>query len=311
VTGVGDRGCARFAPSPTGETHPGTLLAALLAWLDARSRGDRVLLRLEDLDRTRASERLTARMREDLDWFGLDWDRIDRQSDLGAQHEAALDRLEALGALYPCRCSRADRRASGRRSPDGGFAYDNRCRDRALPAGGWRAADEPLRARLPSRRVTLADEGGLDLSQTPADDFGDPVVLRRDGAVAYHLAVVVDDGAAGVTRVVRGRDLATSTATQVLLQELLRLPTPQYRHHLLLLEPRGDKLAKLHGSIGTGALRGRYRADELCGLLAHAAGLAPTAAPVTPAALVPAFSWQRVRTDDRELTWDGHTLALT
>src|SRR4051812_16827302 len=124
----------RFAPSTTGAAHPGTLLSALLVWLDARSRGGRVVLRLEDLDPERSSPGLGAAMVDDLAWLGLEWDAVEVQSELAAQHHAALDRLAGAGALYPCRCSRSERRASGRRAPDGGWAYDNRCRDRPLPA---------------------------------------------------------------------------------------------------------------------------------------------------------------------------------
>src|SRR5690606_25607773 len=122
--------------------------------------------------------------------------------------------------------------------------------------------------------------------------------------------VVVDDAAGGVTRVVRGRDIAPSTATQVVLQGLLELPRPSYRHHLLLLEPRGDKLAKLHGSVPARALRARYRPDELCGILAFAAGLQPDAAPLTPGALLPQFRWDRVASGDRVVTWTGDELRL-
>jgi glutamyl/glutaminyl-tRNA synthetase len=305
-------GVGRTAPSVTGEAHPGTLLSALLAWLDARARGDRFLLRLEDNDHTRDRPGLADALTSDLAWFGLDWDEVVLQSRQRALHEAALDRLAAAGLLYPCRCTRADRSASGRRAPDGGFAYDNVCRGRPLPPGGWRAAreQEPVRAALPDRDVALVDEGGLDLAQHPAREMGDPIVVRRDGALAYHLVVVVDDDAAGVTRVVRGRDIAPSTATHLLLQESLGLARPTYRHHMLLLEPRGDKLAKLHGSVGAAALRARYRAPALCGLLAHAAGLADSAAPVTPAALLPGFTWDRVRQHDAVVRWTGEALEL-
>lgn len=305
-------GAGRTAPSVTGEAHPGTLLSALLAWLDARARGDRFLLRLEDNDHTRDRPGLADALAADLAWFGLDWDEVALQSRHRAAHEAALDRLAAEGLLYPCRCTRADRSAAGRRAPDGGFAYDNVCRGRPLPPGGWRAAreQEPVRAALPDRAVALRDEGGLDLSQHPARDLGDPILVRRDGALAYHLVVVADDDAAGVTRVIRGRDIAPSTATHVILQDLLGLARPTYRHHLLLLEPRGDKLAKLHGSVGAAALRARYRADELCGLLAHAAGLVDTAAPTTPAALLAVFTWARVRDGDVIARWTGTELAV-
>ncbi len=303
-------GCSRFAPSTTGQAHPGTLLAGLLCWLDGRQRGARVLLRLEDLDRTRVERGFVDDMVAALSWFGLDWDEVHVQSERRAGHEAALDALAAAGRLYPCRCSRKQRRAHGRRAPDGGFAYANTCRDRRLPAAGWRAVDEALRVRLDDDQVSVIDDSGLDLSQVPAYDMGDPIVRRRDGVFAYHLAVVVDDAAAGVTRVVRGRDLAASTATQVALQRLLGLATPSYRHHLLLLEPQGDKLAKFHGSVGVDTLRQHYTSAALCGLLAHAAGLIDEPAPCAPRALLADFDWSRVGAVDRVLAWRAPTLVL-
>jgi glutamyl/glutaminyl-tRNA synthetase len=289
---------SRFAPSPTGEAHPGTLLSALLVWLDARARGGRALLRLEDLDRTRVKSTWADQLVEAARWLGLDWDEIVVQSGRSAAHERALDHLADAGRLYPCTCSRAAR-AGGRRAPDGGWAYENTCRDRPLPPGGWRAVDGNVRVRLPDERIELVDDGGLDLSQTPARDMGDPIVRRRDGVIAYQLAVVVDDADAGITDVVRGRDIAPSTATQIMLQRLLGLPTPRYRHHFLLLEQSGDKLAKLHGSIPLSVLRARYTGAELCGVLAHGAGLLDVAHACTPHELVASFSWSRVPERDR------------
>ena len=303
-------GAGRFAPSVTGEAHPGTLLAALLSWLDARARGDRYLLRLEDVDHTRKRPHFAARIEEDLSWLGIDWDDRELQSEARERHGEALDRLQAAGLLYPCRCTRADRVSGGRRAPDGGWAYENRCRGRPLPGGGWRASREPVRVTLPDREVPLTDESGLDLSQRPARDMGDPILVRRDGVLAYQLVVVVDDDAAGVTRIVRGRDIAPSTATQVLLQELLGLPRPAYRHHFLLLEPRGGKLAKLHGSVAARQLRAHYTAPALVGWLAHAAGLAPDPSPTTPSALVARFRWERVRPADLTVRWTGSALEL-
>lgn len=299
----------RFAPSTTGLAHPGTLLSALLVWLDARARGGRALLRLENLDVTRCQPGWADSMIADLGWLGLDWDEVVVQSSRRAGHEAALDALAAAGRLYPCRCTRKDREG-GRRGPDGSWAYPNTCRGRALPAGGWRAADEPLRVQLDDGRLTIADEGGLDLSQDPAHDMGDPLVVRRDGVVAYQLAVVVDDHGSGVDRVVRGRDIAPSTATQVGLQRLLGWPTPTYRHHLLLVAPQGEKLAKLHGSMPATMLRSHHRADELCGILAAGVGLRDRSEPCTPAALLADFDWARVRRDDVEARWaDGLILG--
>jgi glutamyl-tRNA synthetase/glutamyl-Q tRNA(Asp) synthetase len=307
---VSPRETGRFAPSTTGPAHPGTLLAALLCWLDARSRGARLVLRLEDLDPQRARPAWAEGLRADLAWLGLEWDAVELQSGARVRHEAALDALAREGLLYPCGCSRADLRRAGRRAPDGGLAYAGSCRARALPPGGWRASAEPLRARLPGGRVALRDESGLDLSRDPASESGDPVVRRRDGAAAYHLASVVDDAAVGVTRVVRGRDLAPSTAIQVALRARLGLAVPAFRHHLLLLETHQGKLAKLHGSVHLGALRPRYDAPALCGVLAHAAGLLERPEPVRPEALLPGFAWERVAADDRVLRWTGEALRL-
>lgn len=301
------QGVSRFAPSPTGPAHPGTMLAGLLAWLDARSRGDRIHLRLEDLDPDRAKPAWAGQLLAAFEWMGLDWDARCLQSELASAHEDALDRLAGLGLLYPCSCSRSQLRDEARRAPDGHLVYPGTCRTRTLPQpseGGWRASSEPLRVKLPAGRVHPVDEGGLDLSGDPLVDAGDPIVRRRDGAVAYQLAGVVDDAQIGVTRVVRGRDLAPSTATQCALASLLGLAWPIYRHHLLLLEPHGGKLAKLHGSVGFDALRAHMDGAMLVGRLVHAVGLTASDRPVRPAELVYEFDWARVRRADLVVRWD-------
>jgi len=305
------RAIGRFAPSTTGRAHPGTLLAALLCWLDARSRSGRLILRLEDLDPERSRAELVAGLQEDLAWLGLDFDEVQLQSVARARHESALDELAARGRLYPCACSRTELRAHGVLAPDGGYAYPGACRERALPAAGWRASAEPLRVRVPSREVAVQDESGAVWKLDPAHAFGDPVVRRRDGAIAYHLASVVDDAASGVTRVVRGRDLALHTPLQVALRELLGLPVPAFRHHLLLLEPRGGKLAKLHGAVAAPELRMHYAPEALCGVLAHACGLRASAEPATPRALLREFDWKRVREVDVVMRWTGRELCCS
>jgi glutamyl/glutaminyl-tRNA synthetase len=305
ASGAPHRVVGRFAPSTTGEAHPGTLLSALLAWLDARARGGRVILRLEDLDRGRVQAVWGTEIERACAELGLEWDELVVQSGRAAAHERAMDRLAEAGRLYPCTCSRTTTRARTDKQ------YDNACRDRPLPAGGWRAFDGPVRARLDDDRVELVDDGGMDLSQTPATEIGDPVVRRRDGAIAYHLAVVVDDADAGITDVVRGRDIAPSTATQVLLQRLLALPTPRYRHHLLLLEASGEKLAKLHGSIPFTKVHARYTGPELCGVLAAGAGLLDSPRSCTPRELLADFDWSRVARADRLARWDDeHGLVI-
>ncbi len=297
----------RFAPSTTGSAHPGTLLAGLLAWLDARSRGARFVLRLEDLDPERCQPVFATQMLEDLRWFGLDWDLLEQQSRHAVGHQAALLQLVHAGRVYRCNCSRAQIKAHGLPGADGGYAYPNLCRPNVVTPTNF-AAPGVLRVRLDEGEISAQDESGQSLSQNPSTALGDPVVRRRDGAFAYNFAVVVDDGRIGVTRVVRGRDIAPSTATQVILQRLLALPTPTYRHHLLLLEERGDKLAKLHGAIGVRALRAQYTAAELCGVLAQGAGLNPEGKPLMPRALLAGFAWERVPSFDQTLRVEGGRL---
>jgi glutamyl/glutaminyl-tRNA synthetase len=298
----------RFAPTTSGPAHPGTLLAGLLSWLDARSRAAHLELRLEDIDPTRCTPESASDMRAALEWFGLDWDGDSLQSERSREHDSALEKLAQRGALYPCRCSRNQVRRSGALAADGGHRYPGTCRERALPPAGWRGCGDALRLRLETGRIEPADEGGFPLAQDPTADMGDPVLRRQDGAIAYHLGVVVDDAGQGVTRIVRGSDLATSTAIHVVLQRLLGLPTPVYRHHLLLLEERGSKLAKLHGAVGWRELREHYAPERLCGFLAWVSGLRATPADTTPRELLPSFDWGCVRTDDQVLRWTGSEL---
>lgn len=301
-------GVGRFAPSTTGWAHPGTLLAALLAWLDARSRGDRFVVRLENLDPQRSRSLWEKGMIEALTWLGLDWDVMVRQSDLNAQHAEALDALASRGLLYACTCSRAVLRRDGRRAPDGGWAYVNRCRPSAPEPLDWRRCPHAVRLRLPAGSVEVVDESGAFLGRDPQASFGDPLVRRRDGAVAYGLAVVVDDARAGITRVIRGHDIAPATALQVGIGALLGRAIPTYRHHLLLLENRDKKLAKMHGAVGWPVLREHYRGSELCGFLAWVSGLQEAPKPITPSELVPRFTWSAVGTQHRSVHWDGHRL---
>jgi glutamyl/glutaminyl-tRNA synthetase len=186
-----------------------------------------------------------------------------------------------------------------------GWAYENTCRTRTFE-NGWRSREhsDSVRVRLDDDRIELVDDNGVDLSQTPAHDMGDPILLRRDGVIAYQLAAVVDDHDEGITDVVRGRDIVPSTATQVLMQRMLGFATPRYRHHFLLLEPHGDKLAKLHGSIPFSQLRTYYDGPSLCGALAHIANLVDAPNPTTPHELVAAFDWSRVPREDRIVRWD-------
>ena len=304
----------RFAPSTTGLSHPGTLLAALLCWLDVRASGGHFGLRLEDLDPERCRPEFADAMRRDMDWLGLDWDSEVLQSDGTRAHEEALDALAEQGRLYPCRCSRSELRAQAERAPDGSFRYPGTCRERPLPSasqGGWRSSDEPLRVRLSEGRIDWkSEESQAPVSEVPRDVYGDPVVRRRDGATAYHLASMVDDARAGVTRVVRGSDLAPSTSVQLALGELLGFPRAAYRHHLLLLERQGQKMAKFHRAVATDVLRSSYDGASMCGFLAHACELTEGPRPLSPRELLKEFTWTCVRSTDRVLEWDGQALSL-
>ncbi len=294
----------RFAPSATGRAHPGTWLAALLCWLDARHHDGRVLLRIEDLDPQRCTPALGQGLRDDLSWLGLDWDQVEIQSRQVVRHHQALECLAAQGRLYACACSRASL-AQAPRSADGSIVYPGLCRERGLDRG----AVPVWRCRLDPDPIAVLDDGGHDLGACPGRDCGDPVVRRRDGSVAYHLASVVDDAAAGVDQVVRGRDLAPSTAVQVALARLLDLPPCRYRHHMLLLEPRGGKLAKFHGAVGGDAIRQTMTPGQLVGFLAWVAGLRDRPEPVLAQQLIADFSWQRVRVQDQVVAWNGHHLV--
>ena len=243
----------RFAPSTTGPPHPGTLLAALLCWLDIRSRRGQLLLRLEDLDPDRAKPHFSEEMLRALEWLGLDWDGLERQSENLRRYSEALDSLAAAGRLYPCSCSRRGIREAGGTTTDGTPRYPGTCRERSLPSDGWRSSADPLRLRCDPPETPARDEDGTPLLGEWA---GDPLLRRRDGAFGYHLVSVVDDAARGVTRVVRGRDLAASTAPQCALQGLLessaaRLPPSSPAPGASGAQAReASRLAQLGGTAG-------------------------------------------------------------
>lgn len=246
-------GAGRYAPSPSGDLHLGNLRTAMLAWLFARSTGRAFLMRIEDLDRDRSSSHAAARQLADLAAIGLDWDGDPvLQSDRAADHAAAIARLDVAGLVYECTCTRREilDAPSAPHAPPG--SYPGTCRDRS-PAERA-AARAVIAPRLPALRLRTpegAREAGFtDLLLGPVTGRIDDLVLRRgDGAVAYNLAVAVDDAAMGVDQVVRGDDLASSTPRQMLLQRLLGLPTPEYAHVQLVLGPTGARLAKRDGAV--------------------------------------------------------------
>lgn len=233
----------RFAPSPSGPLHFGSLVTALASWLDARAAGGRWLLRIEDVDGPRTVAGAEALILADLEHHGLHWDgEVLRQSRRTAVYEAALAQLQAAGRLYACTCSRARLAASGAASGPAGLVYPGFCRN----AGHAPAAGRALRLRIDdAMTVGFTDRLQGPQAQCLGREVGDHVLRRADGLIAYALAVVVDDGEQGVTHVVRGADLLTSTPRQIFLQQQLGLPQPAYLHLPLVTDARGDKLSKL------------------------------------------------------------------
>ena len=267
----------RFAPSPTGLLHRGHALSALTGWRQARATGGRFVVRIEDIDAARCRPEYEAAIFEDLAWLGLDWETpVWRQSERGAAYAEALDRLEALGVVYACRCTRADI-AAAVAAPHGpaGPIYPGTCRERGLGGGGaeglaWRL--DVGKALGLTGPLEWHDAAAGRVAATPAA-MGDFVVARRDLGTAYALAVVVDDAAQGVTDVVRGVDLFDATHGQRLLQALLGLPVPCYQHHPLVLGSDGKRLAKRDGGETLRGLRaaGVSAATVIAGLEAAAA----------------------------------------
>ncbi len=231
----------RFAPSPTGALHFGSLVAALAGWLDARAAGGRWLLRIEDLDTPRNRPGAADAICRTLEQLGLHWDgEVDVQSRHLQPYRTALDALVASGHAYPCACTRSEIAAAATRIGIDGPVYPGTCRD-GLPSGRQARA---WRVRVDERTIAFDDRIRGRLQQRLDTEVGDFVVLRADGIFAYQLAVVVDDAAQGITDVVRGADLLDSTPRQLWLQQLLGLPSPRHAHLPLALNAQRQKLSK-------------------------------------------------------------------
>jgi glutamyl-Q tRNA(Asp) synthetase len=240
----------RFAPSPTGVLHTGSLVAALASWLDARAHGGRWLVRIEDIDGPRCVPGADDEILRQLNVLGLRPDEPPLwQSTRDAAYAQALDVLKASGAAYPCGCTRKDIEAALGQAPPrhGELVYPGTCRDglHGKPPRAWR-----VRCGTPTQPLVIGwhDRRLGTQTQDVTHEVGDFVVKRADGLWAYQLAVVVDDAAQGITHVVRGEDLADNTPRQVHLQTLLGLPTPRYLHTPLVLGEDGEKLSKQNGA---------------------------------------------------------------
>lgn len=273
----------RFAPSPNGFLHVGHALSALIAHATAKQAGGRFLLRIEDVDVTRARPEYVAAIYEDLAWLGLAWEEpVLIQSQCFPDYLAAADKLIDQGLLYPCFATRAEIAAAAdpsRKDPDGGPLYPGMWKSASKEA----VADRLAKGETPALRIDMENALRLAtarLKGTPlsfieiegdriarqvhaeAERWGDAVIVRKEFPASYHLAVVVDDARQGVTHVTRGQDLFASTGLQRLLQVLLDLPAPVYAHHRLIRWANGAKLSKSNGDMGLRALRNEGASAE-------------------------------------------------
>lgn len=260
----------RFAPSPNGHLHLGHAYSALFTDHWTRRLGGTFLLRLEDTDITRCRPEFAEAIVEDLGWLGLNWpEPVMRQSDRFPVYASAARRLDAMGLLYPCFCSRSEIAAAAiGTDPDGAPLYGGACRQLSARTVADRLArGDPVQYRLDTARAiartglltfTTAQPTPLDRPQiryARPERWGDVVLQRKETPTSYHLSVVVDDAAQGITNVTRGRDMEPSTDIHVLLQFLLGLPSPVYTFHKLILDAEGRKLAKSKGSTSLRDLR--------------------------------------------------------
>ena len=261
----------RFAPSPTGLLHRGHAFSALTAWTAAKVAGGRFLLRIEDTDFTRCRPAHEDAILDDLAWLGLDWEQpVRRQSEHRADYDAALDRLRQMGVLYRCFRTRKELMALAGMAPHAGDPTDVHAfaggplstgeEAEKLASGqpfAWRLSLAAARDRVGDfHHLTWIEEAaGPGLKTATPETLGDMVLGRKDIGAGYVIASVVDDALQDVTHVIRGEDLIETTSTQRVLQALLDLPTPVYRHHPLLLGPDGKRYAKRDGSVTLAALR--------------------------------------------------------
>ena len=300
----------RFAPSPSGRLHLGNLACSLLAWLSAKSQGGSIVLRIEDLDAARCPRIYADQLEEDLRWLGLVWDEGGSdggphgpyyQSECAGIYTESYRKLEGMGLVYPCFCSRAQlHAASAPHTSDGNVVYPGTCRN-LTPA----QVAEKSRTKAPAWRIKVPDEEiaftDLCMGEHRAQlrtAWGGVYLRRADGVFAYQLAVVVDDARMGVTQVVRGSDLLSSTARQIYLYRLLGLTPPSFAHCPLLLDAQGRRLSKRDGDQSLEHLRGRYTAPEIIGKLAYLYGLQDRPEPRTPESLLPDFDWAKVPKQD-------------
>ena len=290
----------RFAPTPSGRMHLGNVFAALMAWLSVRSQNGMMVLRMEDLDTERTKTEYAEILLDDLAWLGLDYDVVTPpQSTRTKVYDRYFAILQEKSLLYPCYCTRSQLHSvNAPHLSDGTYVYPGTCRD--LTDAQRDAFDRApsWRVKVPDKLWEFTDRAQGFYQENLAADCGDFVVRRADGAYVYQLAVTVDDGEAGVTEVVRGRDLLSSAPRQMYLQELFGFSHPSYAHVPMLLAADGRRLSKRDKDLDLGQLRQNLSAQQLLGWLAYSAGLIDRKEPVSARELVGEFSWDKLKKED-------------
>ena len=290
----------RFAPSPTGRMHLGNVFSALLSWLSIKAQGGKWVLRIEDIDPQRSRMEYADLIMSDLEWLGLTWDEGPfYQSERGEIYEAELQKLADRGMTYPCYCTRADILATqAPHESDGRVVYKRTCRN-LKP--GTHSGPAAIRMRVPEEGegiVSFVDGHYGEQTVDLTTQCGDFIVRRKDGAWAYQLAVVVDDALMGITEVVRGRDLLLSSPQQIYLAKELGFAPPRFTHLPLLCNTEGQRLSKRDRSLDMEALRSRFEAEDIIGMLAYKAGLQESPNRVTAEELVAGFDWSNIGCED-------------
>lgn len=287
----------RFAPSPSGRMHLGNVFSALLAWLSVRAQNGTMLLRIEDLDPQRCRPEYAQMLKSDLHWLGLDWDLETQWQSLRSDiYARQFDRLQQMGLVYPCFCTRNElHAASAPHASDGTTLYSGRCRSLTPEQITQQTRKPAWRLEVPEEDVAFFDGLQGYFSQNLAHECGDFIIRRSDGVYAYQLAVVTDDALMGVTEVVRGNDLLSSTPRQLYLYKLLGFAPPKFYHVPLLVAPDGRRLSKRDGDLDMGALQKNHTPEQIIGTLAFSAGLLAKKQPISAKELVSVFSWPQVR----------------
>lgn len=311
----------RFAPSPTGKMHAGNIFSALVAWLVAKSTGGDVVLRIEDLDPDRSKPHFADEIQRDFEMLGLTWDRGPYfQSTRSDAYREAFNALASTHEVYPCFCTRADMLAAASApqaaaqpaeaprssapqvagvAENSSYVYPGTCKNlspqhvETLIAEG---KDISWRIAVPDEYLSYTDEIYGKYCVNLARECGDFILLRKDNTFAYHLAVVVDDAEQGITSVVRGSDLLSSTPQQIFLQDSLGFDTPNYFHVPLICAQDGRRLAKRNKDAALDELLSQYKSPEgVIGHIAYLSGLQASDSPATPESLLPSFSLETCR----------------